>query len=101
MHRFSTNFSIVRFVLSGLKSFTHHDTSPTGQRYINHQKTGDKILLFVREYKKENDFTSPYYFLGAATYVKHEGSRPMSITWKLEHPMPAFLWKETGKLAVG
>jgi superfamily II DNA or RNA helicase/HKD family nuclease len=80
---------------------TTSETSPTGQRYIHHRKTGNKILLFVRERKKENDFTSPYDFLGPANYVKHEGSRPMSITWELENPMPAHLWKETGKLVVG
>ena len=80
---------------------TTSDTSPTGQRYINHRKTGNTILLFVREYKQKNDFTAPYDFLGPAKYVKHEGSRPMSITWELEYPLPAHLWKETGKLAVG
>lgn len=80
---------------------TTSDTSPTGQRYIKHMNTGNKILLFVREHNKENGFTAPYYFLGPAQYTKHEGSRPMSITWKLEHPMPAHLWKETGKLAIG
>ncbi len=80
---------------------TTSDTSPTGQRYIKHMNTGNKILLFIREHNEENGFTAPYYFLGPAQYVKHEGSRPMSITWKLEHPMPAHLWKETGKLAIG
>lgn len=77
------------------------DNSPTGKRYVNHMRTGNRILLFVREHKKESGFTAPYYFLGPAQYVKHEGSRPMSITWRLEHPMPAHLWKETGKLATG
>jgi hypothetical protein len=80
---------------------TTSETSPTGQRYIHHRKTGNKILLFVREHKQENDFTAPYDFLGPANYVKHEGSRPMSITWELENQMPAHLWKETGKLVVG
>jgi hypothetical protein len=79
---------------------TTSDTSPTGRRYIHHRKTGNKILLFVREHKQENDFTAPYDFLGPANYIKHEGSRPMSITWELENPMPAHLWKETGKLVV-
>jgi hypothetical protein len=80
---------------------TTSDTSPTGQRYIHHRKTGNRILLFVREHKQENDFTAPYDFLGPANYIKHESSRPMNITWELGNPMPAHLWKETGKLAVG
>src|SRR5690606_37114855 len=32
-------------------SSTTSDTSPTGQRYINHASRGHTILLFVREYK--------------------------------------------------
>lgn len=80
---------------------TTSDSSPTGQRYINHMRTGNRILLFVREHNEEKGFTAPYYFLGPARYVKHEGSRPLSITWRLEHPMPAHLWKESGKLAIG
>ena len=80
---------------------TTSDTSPTGQRYINHKKTHNKVLLFVREYKKADDFTAPYHFLGPANFIKYENSRPMSITWRLDNPMPAQLWKETGKLVVG
>ena len=30
---------------------TTSDTSPTGQRYINHQREGSHVLLFVREYR--------------------------------------------------
>lgn len=80
---------------------TTSDTSPTGRRYISHKSTENKILLFVREYNQDKGFTSPYYFLGPMQYVSHKGSRPISITWRLEHPMPAHLWKETGTLAVG
>lgn len=59
--------------------------STTGQRYLRGTSV---VLLFVRE-QKDNEFgTSPYLFLGPATYVSHEGDRPIAITWKLEHPMP-------------
>ena len=62
--------------------------SPTGQRYINHAKQGGHILLFVREFKKDSLGTSPYTFLGKATYVSHHGSRPMNIIWQLEKTIP-------------
>ncbi|MEA1975269.1 MAG: DUF3427 domain-containing protein [Bacillota bacterium] len=51
------------------------------------KKTDNKILLFVREYKNENSYTQPYYFLGKVNYVSHQGSKPMSIVWRLEEPM--------------
>lgn len=79
---------------------TTSDTSPTGQRYINHQRKGSHVLLFVREFKKVNGLTPPYYFLGPATYVSHEGSRPMSIVWKLKFKMPGRLVRTTARLEV-
>lgn len=59
--------------------------SATGQRYVTGAST---VLLFVRA-EKENEFgTAPYLFLGPATYVRHEGERPIGITWRLDVPMP-------------
>jgi len=43
---------------------------------------------------------APYTFLGPATYVTHQGERPISITWRLRHPMPAELFEEM-KVAAG
>ena len=63
--------------------------SKTGQRYINHVKQGNHILLFVREFKKDIWGTSSYTFLGEATYVNHKGSKPMNIQWRLKNAIPA------------
>jgi hypothetical protein len=79
---------------------TTSETSVTGRRYINHEKEGVRILLFVREYKKDELGAQPYTFLGTARYVSHEGSRPMSIIWELDRPVPAKYLKKTGKLVV-
>ena len=74
--------------------------SPTGQRYINHRAQGNKILLFVREYKNDLLGAAAYTFLGLADYNKHTGSRPMNIVWKLHKPIPAKYLKKTNKLVV-
>ncbi|TQE97526.1 MAG: DUF3427 domain-containing protein, partial [Spiribacter salinus] len=64
--------------------------SPTGQRYISHAEMGYQPLLFVREAKKlANGLTAPFQYLGPVEYVRHQGSRPMSIVWRLRHPLPA------------
>jgi superfamily II DNA or RNA helicase len=66
--------------------------SPTGQRYIHHRQKGYTPLLFVREHKYlPGGLASPYAFLGPAQYVSHEGSRPVSIVWQLENPIPSRL----------
>ncbi|MBA4607477.1 DUF3427 domain-containing protein [Aeromicrobium sp. Marseille-Q0843] len=60
--------------------------SPTGRRYIN---GSSNVLLFVRQTSVDEYGTgAPYLFLGPATYVKHDGERPIAVTWKLETPMP-------------
>lgn len=73
-----------------------------GLSYIEHRKLGKKILLFVRE-QSEDEYgnTMDFVFLGEADYVEHSGSKPMTITWRLREEMPAFIWKESGKLSVG
>ncbi len=77
-------------------------TSPKGLSYINHEELKKKILLFVREQNEdEYGFTMSYVFLGQANFNNSTGSKPMSVEWQLNEPMPAYLWKESGKLAIG
>lgn len=72
--------------------------SPTGQRYINHARLGYTPLLFVREHKDlPGNRTSPYRYLGPATYVRHEGDRPISIIWQLKYPIPVRLHRDTNR----
>jgi superfamily II DNA or RNA helicase/HKD family nuclease len=74
--------------------------SKTGQRYIHHESLGYTPLLFVRETRKlPSDLTAPYTFLGPCSYVSHTGTRPMSIIWKLRHPVPARLYREMARQA--
>lgn len=69
--------------------------SPTGKRYINHREMGYTPLLFVREHKSSaGGLASPYSFLGLAKYISHEGSRPMSIVWRFDNPMPSRLQRQ-------
>ncbi|MCC1497646.1 DUF3427 domain-containing protein [Alcanivorax sp. 1008] len=79
---------------------TTSEDSPTGRRYIKHQTMGYSPLLFVRTVAKVGGYSQPYCYLGPVIYERHEGSRPMSITWKLEIPMPARLLRSFQTLAV-
>ena len=71
--------------------------SITGQRYQHHKEIGSYVFLFVREQKKDQYGACPYTFLGPAEFVKTEGSKPMSIVWKLQHPIPARFIKELSR----
>ncbi len=78
------------------------DDSGKGLTYINHKNLGKRILLFVRE-KSTNEYknTNGYVFVGEGNFQEYEGSKPMSIKWELNEPMPNYLWKESAKMSVG
>ncbi|OIJ88068.1 DUF3427 domain-containing protein [Streptomyces colonosanans] len=72
---------------------TTPENSPTGLRYQRHAKEGSHVLLFLRRYKNNSIGKSePWMLLGPATYKKHTGSKPMAITWELQHELPADVW---------
>ena len=75
------------------------DTSPVGKRYINHAEQGYTPLLFIRDRKKlDNGLTAPYYYAGPLKYVRHEGSKPISFVWELEHALTAKAMVWAGRL---
>ncbi|MBS5884061.1 DEAD/DEAH box helicase [Clostridium sp.] len=71
--------------------------SITGQRYINHLKSGNKIALFVREYKSKDGLTSPFTYLGTCEYRSHTGNKPISFIWKLHEEIPARILNKANK----
>lgn len=84
---------------------TQNSSKPNSGRglgYIKQKENQKSFILFVREQgKDENGRTMGFVNFGPVDFVKYEGSQPMNITWKLKHSMPAYLWNETAKLAVG
>jgi len=74
---------------------TTGENSPTGQRYVHQRENRAKFLLFVRPTKND-----AFVFLGPVKYLSHSGSRPMSIYWLLEHPMPAWFFEICASLRV-
>jgi superfamily II DNA or RNA helicase/HKD family nuclease len=76
--------------------------SKTGRRYVGHREQGWTPLLFVRETRKlPTGATAPYAFLGPCEYVSHEGSRPISIVWRTQYPIPARLLRDFASQRVG
>ena len=103
LNKADKDYSINESLFHWQSQSTTAENSATGQRYIHHREKGSRVLLFVREFKADARFggAGAYTYLGTANYVKHEGSRPMNITWKLDRPIPAKFLKKTNKLIVG
>lgn len=72
--------------------------SPTGLRYRTHEAQGSEVFLFARMTNAASD--RAFWFLGPARYVRHEGERPMAITWRLEVALPGDLYAEFSAAAV-
>ena len=84
------DYSINKELFHWQSQSTTSDTSKTGIRYRKQNETGGIVLLFVRKSKKDAFGKSlPYTFLGTAHFMSYEGSQPMSIIYKLDHPIPA------------
>ena len=64
-----------------------------GKRYTEHMRTGRKILMFVRQEKKDGfGNTCPFHCFGYVDFVSSYGDAPMDIQWKLRKPaMPQYL----------
>jgi hypothetical protein len=60
--------------------------SETGRRYLEQRTNGWGFRLFVRATTRD-----AFTYLGALRYQNHTGSRPMSIVWELETPIPGTL----------
>ena len=97
------DYSINEWLFHWQSQSTTAERSSTGQRYIHHCEQGSRVLLFVREFKADRitGGAEAYTYLGTANYVKHDGEKPMNITWRLDAPIPAKYLKKTNKLVVG
>lgn len=63
--------------------------TPVGRRYLESPKNGWSFQLFVRTNKG-----SPYRACGPVTLESAEGSKPMTVRWKLQIPLPVRLYEE-------
>lgn len=61
----------------------------SGRRYTESHTNDWKFQLFVRE-----DRDAAYVAVGPVQLVSHEGDRPISITWRLERPLTAELFRK-------
>lgn len=82
------DYAVSRDVIHWESQSVTREDSETGKRYQRHVEMGSAIMLFARLRTSDRAF----YFLGPATYVKHEGELPMAVTWKLDHPLPGDLF---------
>ena len=69
------------YMISESKFHCQNKDTPlgTGKRFIEQKSNGKKIILFVRETKKD----------GYVNYISSIGEKPMSIEWEVQKPIMA------------
>jgi hypothetical protein len=61
-----------------------------GRRYTEQEQSKNKIILFVREEKKDGfGNTSPFHCFGLVKYISSNEDYPMNVTWELHEPAMA------------
>jgi superfamily II DNA or RNA helicase/HKD family nuclease len=66
---------------------------PSGRRYVESPGNGMRFFLFVRSAPGD-----AFTFLGPVRYESHVGDRPIAVTWRLGHSMPAALFERYATL---
>lgn len=98
-HTMYRDYAMTDRLIHWQSQHSDRQASPKIQRYVHHRETGDRILLFARETPEWEFGTRPYLFLGGARYVRHEGERPVSFVWELDHPLPTDFYLSSRLLA--
>ncbi len=58
-----------------------------GKRIIHSNTSDSSIYLFVRKFPKLAGKAAPFIFCGRISYLKHSGSAPISVEFKLDHEL--------------
>lgn len=62
--------------------------SETGMRYASHKAEGITVQVFARHTNRlPSDDGHPFTYLGPAEFISAEGSKPMSVKWRLVFPV--------------
>jgi superfamily II DNA or RNA helicase/HKD family nuclease len=73
--------------------------SAAGKRYLDHSRSGSRVVLFVRETPEDDVGAAPFLCLGQAFYVEHRGEKPIAITWRLHREMPGDVFRQASVVA--
>ena len=75
-------------------------TSPVGRRYISQGESNHDVLLCIRENGKSEVRAESFRVAGLADYMKHMGSKPIKIWWKLRTPLDLQTYKVASAIRV-
>ncbi|MGM0852610.1 MAG: DEAD/DEAH box helicase [Bacillota bacterium] len=69
-------------------------SSERGKNIIFNLQRNINLHLFIRKYKKIDEKTEPYIYIGKGNVVEYEGEKPITVKMELEHEIPSGLYTE-------
>jgi len=66
-------------------------SSSDGRKIRGHKEQGIEFLLFVRKQSKVRGVTMPFFYCGLLEFIDWQGEKPITVRWRLEHPLSASL----------
>ena len=79
---------------------SQNQTTPTGKRGLQiaeHAQRNLTIHLFLRANKLASGKAAPFQYMGEVNYESHTGSKPMSVVWRLDKPLPDQLYRQLSR----
>jgi hypothetical protein len=75
----------------------HTQEGKIGKILKNHQLDGVLVHLFVRKSRlTQRGKAAPFRYCGVAEFVDWEGSKPITIRWRLKERVPEYLHEAYG-----
>lgn len=68
--------------------------SERGKNIIFNKDRGIHLHLFVRKYRKIDEKTEPFIYIGKGNTVEYHGEKPITVILELENEIPALLYTE-------
>lgn len=68
--------------------------SQVGQNIINNQKKGVNLHVFVRKFKKVDNWIQPFIYLGKANTLSYQGNKPITFEFELIQEIPLNIYED-------
>lgn len=68
--------------------------SERGKNIIYNKARGINLHIFIRKYKEIDGVTQQYIYIGKGDSEDHSGEKPITVTIKLENPLPVSIYRE-------
>ena len=87
-------YDIVKDYITRVFTDFYNSFNSRAERFKANKDRDINLHLFVRKYKKLDGKSEPYIYIGKGDTAEFEGEQPITVKLKLEHEVPAGIYRE-------